>query len=74
MKKVLSPRAVLARPKRKSLNAPTTVPEWPGDEMTFVEPGEEFDSILNVNPMGTVKKKRQLKRGKPQGADSPKVA
>ncbi|PUU73083.1 hypothetical protein B9Z19DRAFT_1069268 [Tuber borchii] len=73
LKKVLSPRAGLARPKRKSLGAPTTVPDWPDDEMTFMEPGEEFDSVLNVNPIGTVRKKRQLKRGKPQGADLPKV-
>ena len=73
LKKGLSPRAGLARPKRKSLGAPTTVPDWPDDEMTFVEPGEEFDPVLNVNPMGTGRKKRQLKRGKPQGVDSPKV-
>ena len=73
LKKVLSPRADLARPKRKSLGAPSTVPDWPDDEMTFVEPGEEFDSVLNVNPMGTIRKKRQLKREKPQGVDLPKV-
>ena len=46
LKKVLSPRAGLARPKGKSLGAPTTIPDRPDGKMTF----EEFNSVLNVNP------------------------
>jgi len=72
-KKVLSPRAGLAQPKPKSLGPPSTIPDCCCDETTFVEPCEEFDSVLYLNPMGTVRKKRQLKRGKPQCVDSPKV-
>jgi hypothetical protein len=33
-------------------------PDCPGDEVAFMEPGGEFDSVLNI---GTVIKKRQLK-------------
>ncbi|KAG0126475.1 hypothetical protein HOY82DRAFT_491739 [Tuber indicum] len=73
LKKVLSPPAGSARPKRKSLGAPAVAPDWPEDEVAFVEPGGEFDPVLNVHPIGTVRKKRQLKRGKTQGADAPKV-
>ena len=36
LKKVLSPRSGLARPKRKSLSTPTTVPDRLDDEMTFL--------------------------------------
>jgi rRNA-processing protein FCF1 len=73
LKKVLSPPAGSARPERRSLGAPAVAPDWPEDEVAFVEPGGDFDPVLNVHPIGTVRKKRQLKRGKAQGADAPKV-
>ncbi|PWW79037.1 hypothetical protein C7212DRAFT_167186 [Tuber magnatum] len=71
LKKVLSPPAGSDRSKRKSFGAPAVAPDWPEDEVAFVEPGGEFESALNVHPTGTMGKKRQLKRGKTQGADMP---
>ncbi|KAG0639286.1 hypothetical protein HOY80DRAFT_886553 [Tuber brumale] len=73
LKKVLSPPAGSARPKLKSLGVPAVAPDWPGDEVALVEPGGEFDSVSNVHSIGTVRKKKQLKRGKTQGVGAPKV-
>ncbi|KAG0642781.1 hypothetical protein HOY80DRAFT_1102347 [Tuber brumale] len=62
-----------ARPKRKLLGSPAVAPDWHEDEVVLMEPSGEFDSVLNVRPISTVRKEGHIMRAEALGVGVPKV-